>query len=419
MPLPKPPVCLDVFRADSADGESVQRFDTTPLPPVRRTPEDYLLAPGTRIARVGVQEYRTEDGVELELRLPEHVFDPESLASLNGKPLTRGHHGRVDASNARQVMRGVAATGRKDASDERFVASDLTVHDGNLIREAERGDAREVSAGYTTRRMRIPGGVYRKDGCPFDGTRADWLQTRIRYNHIALLPAGRANEGMRDRPVSLRLDGAGNQLTEQEQPKMITVKVDGKDVEMTEAGAAAYNAAVKRADEAETSAKKADEKQVTTAADDKHTTELAAATKRADEAEAKLKEQADEANSGDKAKAAEELFDLRKKAESETKLDKADVLKLDAAGLRAEILKAVDSTITEDELKDDAFVRASLRLRGEKRDSSNRLRDPTRTDGVDKGDKPGETREDASPLTAAYNERDKRNAATRNRAPAK
>lgn len=182
----------------------VRRWDRLDRPRAERTPEGFLRALATPVARTGVLEYRRADGtIQRELRLPEHVFDAQSMASLDGKPVIHLHVPRVDAANATQHVRGAVASPRQ--ADDLLVA-DLTIYDGETIAAAERGDS-ELSSGYNTVLVPIPGGVFRQDGHAFDGTSADFLQTEIVHNHIALLPRGRANEGRMDRPVRLRLDG--------------------------------------------------------------------------------------------------------------------------------------------------------------------------------------------------------------------
>jgi hypothetical protein len=382
-----PPKSKDGYRTDGAGGGSVARIDSINLPPIERTDEGFLIAPGTRIARTGVQEYTMADGsTQRELRLPKHVFDEASLKTLTGKPLVFGHPSQpVDVSNARALMRGMVASARKDAADDKYVAADIVIYDGNTIHAADRGDARELSAGYRVTPVPIPGGVHRKDGCPYDGTRADVYQTNIKYNHVALLPAGRANEGTRDRPVRLRLDGVGNQLpAQQETPKMVTIKIDGKDTEVTQEVADFAAKLQLRVDAVEMAAKPFDE-----LADARYKALIAEERARADAAEKKLADSEAEAAEKVDEKEVAALFELRKRAETETKLDTAELVKLDAAGLRREILKVRDPGVAAEDLRDDAYVRAYLRQSETKQDSANSMRDPqkkTATKDVDKTD---------------------------------
>jgi hypothetical protein len=202
----------DNLHNDGAPGAVVQRYDAAPLPSASLTPEGYLFAPATRVARVGVLEYVRTDGTkQSELRLPEELGDPASLASMHLKPLTREHprEGMVNALSWRDRAVGVVSTPRLEGD---FAAADVMVTDGLAVEEVRRGDRSEVSLGYLARLEPVPGGVWRQDGHPLDGTPCDFVQRAVRYNHLALVKAGRANEGTEDRPVRIRLDDAGNQL---------------------------------------------------------------------------------------------------------------------------------------------------------------------------------------------------------------
>lgn len=69
------------------------------------------------LTRTGIFKYTLEDGSERrELRRPEDVFDPESLASYEGKPIIITHDARViDKDNARRERVGTILTpGQQD-----------------------------------------------------------------------------------------------------------------------------------------------------------------------------------------------------------------------------------------------------------------------------------------------------------------
>lgn len=197
--------------------------------PAQLTPEGFLRARATPIARVGVQRYLNQDGSErLELRIPEEVFHQDSMDSADGKPVTRGHpkgKGVVTAANARKLSRGTASTPRQDGD---FLRADLIIHDEETIKAVQDGEA-EVSAGYFSILEPIPGGIFRRDGHPLDGTRADFLQTRINHNHVAVLKRGRANTGVASRPVRIRLDG---------EMDMPMIKIAGRDYDVPDEVAA-------------------------------------------------------------------------------------------------------------------------------------------------------------------------------------
>ena len=78
----------------------VERLDSIPLSDTYWTEEGYLIDKPI-VTSVGIFEYRNPDGsTRRELRLPEHVFDKDSLASYRGKPVILTHRaGSVDKDN--------------------------------------------------------------------------------------------------------------------------------------------------------------------------------------------------------------------------------------------------------------------------------------------------------------------------------
>lgn len=211
-----------------------------------RTQEGFLRVDG-RIARVGIQVYRKQDGSEFrELRLPEEVFDEESLASFRLVPVTNRHPPvLLTADNAKQYA--IGALGQDVRKDGEWVAASMLLHDAAAIADAEAGRS-QLSNGYT---------------CELDPSqdpelaqkwgRYDAIQRRIRGNHCALVDSARAGPG-----AALRLDGdaactldffdavdpvlvSPEQLTKTENPKMpIKVKLDGGfEIEVNDANAEA------------------------------------------------------------------------------------------------------------------------------------------------------------------------------------
>lgn len=154
------------------------RFDVGGLGRFEKTPQGFLRIPGN-VTRVGVLTYHRADGsVFRELRHPDEVFRGDSLASLGFAPVTDRHPAElVSPRNVRDLQVGIVTGARKDG---RFVRSDLIVQDERMIRKVTRGDARELSAGYTCRIDATPG--------EFDGERYDGVQRAITYNHVALGP---------------------------------------------------------------------------------------------------------------------------------------------------------------------------------------------------------------------------------------
>ena len=83
------------------------RRDSIALTDTYYTEEGYLRDTPV-VTTVGIFEYHNPDGsVRRELRLPEHVFSPESLASYKGKPVIITHNaGEINVDNVQQEAIG-------------------------------------------------------------------------------------------------------------------------------------------------------------------------------------------------------------------------------------------------------------------------------------------------------------------------
>ena len=152
-------------------------------PHIDRTPEGFLICRDVPVARTGPQRYLARemqlDGDPERLidvnRHPEDVFEPATLASLEGKPVTDGHPAEgVTAENYSSYTKGHIQNVRRDGD---FIVADLLIYDASLASDIENGVKREVSCGYTCN--------YVPDG-------AGYKQSKIRCNHLAVVPRGRA-----------------------------------------------------------------------------------------------------------------------------------------------------------------------------------------------------------------------------------
>ncbi len=164
-----------------------------------RTPQGGIKIAAT-LTRSGVFVYIQPDGsVRREYRPASEVFKPESLALLQAAPLTNLHPGagRVDSASWRSVAVGHVGEDVRQAGTH--VAATIYVQDADTIALIESGERREISCGYD--QTYVPGAGVSPEGEAYDGT-----QTDLCYDHVALVPRGRAG-----RTVGLRLDAAGNQ----------------------------------------------------------------------------------------------------------------------------------------------------------------------------------------------------------------
>lgn len=158
----------------------------------------FLLVPG-RVSKTGTQKYlRRELGLDGDpnatvtvYRPAAEVFAADSLASFDGADITVMHPGElVNAANYKKTSVGfVKGAGRQDGD---FVTADLIVKDADAIKMIEDRGYVELSAGYTAEYNHAP-------GITEDGTEYDYVQSNIRINHTALLPAGAARAGRQAR----------------------------------------------------------------------------------------------------------------------------------------------------------------------------------------------------------------------------
>ena len=187
---------------------NVTRFDLSDFKAVK-TDEGFLIDSPV-VGRVGIQEYRRADGtIVRELRLPEEVFNADSLASFVGKPITIDHPrtGKVTSKDAHRVTVGtMLAAGRQDGDT---VKTDIVIHSPENI-----GDRRQLSLGYTAHLDEEPG-VHPEYG-PYDA-----IQRNIRINHLSVVKVARAGAIAR-----LNLDSQQEpDFINQQEHQTMTVKV--------------------------------------------------------------------------------------------------------------------------------------------------------------------------------------------------
>jgi uncharacterized protein len=199
----------------------VRRFDSgsTDRARAQKTPEGFLRAPA-RLTRVGVFPYRTDKVIRRELRLPEEVFRPDSLATFELMPLTNDHpKNPLDVTNAGAHQVGSVGGIHRDKEDPDYMAGTVLITERRAVQDVESGKV-EISNGYACD-LEIKSGIWvdsQGRGHPYDA-----IQRNIRANHIAIVERGRAGPGAR-----LRLDAAdeseiGEQIRQDTQ--LLTYKV--------------------------------------------------------------------------------------------------------------------------------------------------------------------------------------------------
>ena len=373
-----PEITKEIRRFDNIDHSE---WMTTPF---ERTTEGFLKGRAI-VTCCGVFTYKRADGtLQRELRLPEEVFAPATLESLKLKPVTLNHPTElVIPENADMLQVGSLGdnpsstnqeynwngepTDLKKLTDGLNVAVDMIITKKDAI-DAVINGKQGLSMGYTCDiEMAEPGSTW----C---GVEYDYIQRNIKYNHCAIVDAGRAGDNAK---IELRVDSADAVLedklvTKDGGTKMLKkINLDGIDYEAEESVIKALNTEKKRADDAVAELSKfkedsAKELSVMTAERDTQ-------KERADKAEedlAKAKAEALDSTKLDEAVNARiELYKNAEKAGVEVKNDMKD----------ADIKKAVIAKIFpkanldgKDSAYIDARYDATVEMLAERADSNSR-----------------------------------------------
>ena len=163
----------------------VVRLDSLPLNQTFFTEEGYLIDRPI-LTSTGIFEYKNRDGsIRRELRLPEEVFDAESLKSYKGKPVIITHSaGLVTKDNVERHCIGTILTeGYRTGED---VRAEIVIHDTDSMKAS---GLKELSLGYDLDLDETPG---EWNGEPYDA-----IQRNIRINNLALVGDARAGKQAR------------------------------------------------------------------------------------------------------------------------------------------------------------------------------------------------------------------------------
>ncbi len=165
--------------------KKVLHLDNIPIDSTYFTEEGYLIDCPI-VTTTGIFEYKKPDGsIVRELRLPEHVFNPDSLASYEGKPVIITHSaGEVDKDNVGEEIIGtILSAGYQDGDS---VRCKIIIHDTDAM---EASQLKELSLGYDLEHDDTSG--------EWNGQPYDLIQTDIRVNHLALVAKARAGHTAR------------------------------------------------------------------------------------------------------------------------------------------------------------------------------------------------------------------------------
>jgi hypothetical protein len=151
-----------------------------------RTPQGFLLIRDVVIARTGPQDYRANEvpvepgpmGYVVVEREPEDVFDPATLASFEGVPITNDHPSvLVTPENFKDYTVGFIRNVRRgEGRQAHLMLADALIYCAEAIADIESGK-RQVSAGYEANYVRLEAGRGK--------------QTNITGNHLAIVDRGR------------------------------------------------------------------------------------------------------------------------------------------------------------------------------------------------------------------------------------
>ena len=190
------------MRRKFRDGRFLTTEKISPLK--EKTPEGYLLCRDVPISRVGSFEYSAAEvglpniGRAVQVWRPEEqIFNPETIASFEDKPVVIGHARFADPDNWREIAVGTTQNVRRGEGDKSdFLLADLLLTDRKAIEAVESGDLKEVSCGYDADTQETPQGIEqigivgnhvalvvsaRCSGCKIgDGSMTTSLKTRLR-----------------------------------------------------------------------------------------------------------------------------------------------------------------------------------------------------------------------------------------------
>lgn len=205
----------------------MQRYDNYSFQAIKT--DEGFIKDSPIIGRTGILVYMNADGsTRREYRPPEEAFNADSLASIRGKPITMGHHGLVtnETYSQSKPIGTVLSDGKQDGNN---IRADVVIYDLNT-------DDRELSCGYQT-------DLEETSGVTPEGERYDAIQRNIVYNHLAIVPRGRAGNA--------RLNMDGEQILESEVDKMSKkIKLDnGIEYDVPAEVEVAFGAMVAKADE--------------------------------------------------------------------------------------------------------------------------------------------------------------------------
>ena len=155
--------------------------------------EDGSVIVEAKLTRTGIFTYSNPDGsTRTEYRSPKVVFDAESMASFQLRPVTNNHPpSMLNSKNTSKYQ--VGTTGQDIRQDGDYMVATLVVTDAKTIKDMKAGKT-QVSNGYEAEVDMTP-------GISPEGHRYDAEQIKIYGNHVAIVHNARAGAG-----AAIRMD---------------------------------------------------------------------------------------------------------------------------------------------------------------------------------------------------------------------
>jgi uncharacterized protein len=181
----------------------------------KRTAQGFLRV-NARLTKIGVFAY--ENG--REYRSDEEVFREDSLASLQGAPVTDLHPSEKSSenfltpANAKEYIIGITESIERDGL---YLKGSLIIFHEDAIKAIEAGERKEISLGYKCLLDPTPG--------TWNGEAYDAVQKNIIVNHVAIGPKGWGRAGP---DCAIRVDST---LTKGQ--NLETIHLDGIDIALS------------------------------------------------------------------------------------------------------------------------------------------------------------------------------------------
>ena len=210
---------------------SMHAIDLVDLAPIgmtqRQVTQEGLIAPA-HISKFGIQAYRASElglkGVDANhvlfaFRPESEVFDPDSSRSFEFNPLANDHTKEdVGPKNWRQLVSAGRVVGevRNVARDGDHLGATIVVRDQKAINDIVGGKS-QLSCGYDFDADFTPG--------EYQGRKYDFVQRRIRGNHVAIVDRARGGFGCRvaDRDP----DATNNRSTNMAENAFTAITING------------------------------------------------------------------------------------------------------------------------------------------------------------------------------------------------